>query len=409
MNSHSDRVINFGQVFTRDDVIAQMLKLRRNVGRTLEPSAGAGAFLKYLTDYVAIELDNSVAPEEAKVMDFFDYDDSEKFACVIGNPPYVKYRDILPSTKKLLNGSLFDRRTNLYLYFIEKSIRHLEDGGELIFIVPRDFIKLTSARKLNAWLYSQGTITDFIEMGDSRIFGPFVPNCAIFRFEKGRMDRTMNDGRVFKESHGQLLFLNGNYTVRLGDIFDVRVGAVSGADDVFVHPDGETDFVCSTTIDTKKTRKAFFEVRNSYLEQFKDRLLARKLRKFDDSNWWLWGRKHHVSNARRIYVNAMTRRSEPFFTHECENYDGSILALFPKDPDMDIERAVYLLNTAVDWKDLGFVCDGRFIFHQRSLQNCMLPQAFTELRKLHLTGQPATSKLKVCTGKRVEGSLRRVS
>ena len=41
-------------------------------------------------------------------------------------------------------------------------------------------------------------------------------------------------------SHGQLLFLRGDYTVPLSALFDVKVGAVSGADDVFVHPKGNS-------------------------------------------------------------------------------------------------------------------------------------------------------------------------
>lgn len=384
MSDLPDRVVHLGQVFTRDDVVRKMLALRKTSGRTLEPSAGDGAFSRHLPGCVAIELDSTVAPANAKVMDFFAYPITEKFQCVLGNPPYVRYRDIQPATKQLLDGTRFDRRSNLYLYFIEKCIRHLKPHGELIFIVPRDFIKLTSARRLNAWLYTQGTITDFEETGDSAIFGSYVPNCAIFRFEKGRTDRRMTDGRVFAESHGQLLFLNGDYTVPLSDLFDVKVGAVSGADDIFVHPKGKTEFVCSTTIDTKATRRAHYDVKNKYLEQFKERLLLRRVRKFDESNWWMWGRKHHVSEAPRIYVNMMTRRSKPFFQNKCNNYDGSILALFPKDPDMDLTKALNLLNASVDWEDLGFVCDGRFLFTQGSLQHCLLPKVFNELRQLHL-------------------------
>ena len=38
-----------------------------------------------------------------------------------------------------------------------------------------------------------------------------------------------------------------------------------------------------------------------------------------------------------------------------------------------------LLNDAVDWQELGFVCDGRFLFAQRSLQNCMLPDVFRDV------------------------------
>jgi len=381
-------VETLGQVFTPPSVVKTMLALRRNDGRVLEPSAGDGAFFKNISSCVGIELDSRVAPKGAKVMDFFAYPVREKFETIIGNPPYVRYQDIQPTTKLHLDGTLFDGRSNLYLFFIEKCVRHLTPGGELIFITPRDFIKLTAAKKLNAWLFAQGSITDFIETGDSSIFGPYVPNCAIWRFEKGRMDRRMTDGRIFSESHGQLLFLRGDYTVPLSALFDVKVGAVSGADDVFVHPKGNAEFVCSTTIDTGKARKAYYGIKNKYLTQFKERLLARRVRHFDETNWWMWGRQHYLSDRPRIYVNAKTRRPAPFFLHECKNYDGSILALFPKDPTIDLIRAAHLLNTAVNWEELGFVCDGRFLFSQRSLENCYLPAVFNELRKPHLLKKP---------------------
>jgi len=165
----------------------------------------------------------------------------------------------------LLNGTLFDYRSSLYLFFIEKAVRHLKPGGELIFIVPRDFIKLTAARKLNEFLYNEGTITDFIETGDEKIFTDAVPNCAIFRFERSRFDRTMSDGRIFTLVDGQLMFLSGRYSVPLGDLFQVKVGAVSGADRVFTHPKGNAEFVCSQTIDTGQTRRMFFGVKHPHL------------------------------------------------------------------------------------------------------------------------------------------------
>ncbi len=42
----------------------------------------------------------------------------------------------------------------------------------------------------------------------------------------------------------------------------------------------------------------------------------------------------------------------------------------------ELERLTAMLNE-VDWQELGFVCDGRFIFTQRSLQNCLLPDKFS--------------------------------
>ena len=371
-----------GQVFTPAAVVEQMLALRRRFGRTLDPAAGEGAFSSRIPGCEAIEIDAAIAPPGARVMDFFALPLSEKFDTIIGNPPYVRYQDISLHTRALLDHEMFDRRSNLYLHFIAKAVRHLRPGGELIFIVPREFTKLTAARRLNAFLYEQGDITDFIDLGDARIFGAHTPNCAIFRFERGRFERYLTDGRRFALVDGQLMFLRGEYRVPLAALFDVKVGAVSGADDVFEHPEGNAEFVCSTTIDDGSTRRMIFEIPHPHLLAFKQRLLRRRVRAFDESNWWRWGRLHHISDAPRVYVNCKTRRPRPFFVHDCPNYDGSILALFPRLPGLDVALAADMLNDSVDWAELGFVCDGRYLFTQRTLQNCLLPPVFDKLRQM---------------------------
>lgn len=377
-------VINLGQVFTPPNVVAFMLDLCQNRGRILEPSSGDGAFFTTLTeqgrDCVGIELDPRVAPPGARVMDFFDYPETERFDSIIGNPPYVRYQDIADNTKAKLRSPLFDKRSNLFLFFIEKCVRHLNPGGELVFIVPREFIKLTAAKKLNAWLYEQGSITHFYETGDVRVFGEHTPNCAIFRFEKGRFDRHMADGRKFTEVDGQLMFLRNDHQVRFSDIFTVKVGAVSGADSIYTHPAGNMEFVCSKTIETGETRRMLYGITHPHLEQHKTELLARRVREFDESNWWEWGRKFPLNRLPRIYVNGRTRKPTPFFLHDCLNFDGSILALFPRHTQIsrrDLIECTMMLNHEVDWQQLGFVCDGRFLFTQRSLQTCLLPDKFS--------------------------------
>lgn len=377
-------VAQLGQVFTPPQIVTLMLDLCRNRGRTLEPAAGDGAFLHALRaqgrDCVGIEIDPKVAPDGALVQDFFDYPVTQQFDTIIGNPPYVRFQDIPQSTRERLPMRLFDARSNLFLFFIEKCVRHLKPGGELVFIVPREFIKLTAAKRLNAWLYREGSITDFIETGDRKIFGPYVPNCAIFRFEKGRRDRTLHDGRRCAEVAGQLMFLRQDYTLPLTKLFQVKVGGVSGADDIFTHPEGNLEFVCSRTVDTGETRRMIYGIRHPHLEAHKERLLARRVRRFDESNWWQWGRAHPINDQPRIYVNSKTRRREPFFLHDSPHFDGSILALFPTHTALsrrDLIQAVVMLNREVDWQELGFVCDGRFLFTQRSLQTCLLPATFS--------------------------------
>ncbi len=370
-----------GQVFTPPAIVEAMLALRRNRGRVLEPACGDGAFSSRLPGCVAIELDTLHCPATALNLDFFAYAEKEQFDTIIGNPPYVKARDIQPGTRRHLGSQLLNGHANLYLYFIEKCVRHLRPGGELIFITPRDFLKATGSARLNTWLHDQGTLTDFQELGDARIFDGVVPNCAIWRFEKSNMTRRMRDGRRMALSGGQILLTRGIYSVPLSSVFSVKVGAVSGADEIFAHAGlGNADFVCSKTAQSGELRRMIHLDREgpiAYLEPFKERLLARRVTKFDETNWWKWGRRHHVSDAPRIYVNQKTRNARPFFLNACRNYDGSILALFPHRRDADLSHLADLLNE-VNWAELGFVCDGRFLFAQRSLAQALLPEDFAQ-------------------------------
>lgn len=380
-------VAGLGQVFTPPAIVERMLALRRHQGRTLDPAAGDGAFCSRIAGCCALEIDPRHCPPGARNMDFFSLAESERFATIIGNPPYVKARDILPQTRALLHSRLLDGHANLYLHFIEKAVRHLEPGGELIFITPRDFLKATSAARLNSWLFEQGSITEFEDLGDARIFAGATPNCAIWRFEKGNLTHRLSDGRRMALSGGQLLLTRGIYSVPLKRLFAVKVGAVSGADDIFTHAElGNVDFVCSKTAQTGQTRRMIYLVGEgpiAYLEQFKARLLARRVTAFDERNWWQWGRHHPRTAAPRIYVNGRTRNPRPFFLHPCTDYDGAVLALFPHPhiarrlASADFPRLVERLNE-VDWAELGFVCDGRFLFSQRSLEHALLPEDFAE-------------------------------
>ena len=387
-----------GQVFTPPAIVDCMLTLVRNKGRVLEPACGDGAFFQHFPDALGIEIDPRHAPPGAEVMNFFELAEDELIATIIGNPPYVRYQDISPGTRRLAGSTLLDKRANLYLFFIEKCLRLLEPGGELIFITPRDLLKATSAVPLNHFLYSEGTITDFIDLGDLHLFDDATPNCAIWRFERGNDSRRTRyaalgssdqasalqevrwEERRFIESGGHLMFTRHEYPLCLADIAFVKVGAVSAADDLYASEEfGNRDFVCSTTVSDGKTRRMIWcepgDPPPAALLAHKERLISRRIRPYDEFNWWQWGRGYYQSDLPRVYVNTKTRRTQPFFTHDCLNYDGSVMAIFPADPTIDINLLAKALN-GVDWADLGFVCDGRFLFTQRSLEQTPLPGSF---------------------------------
>lgn len=387
-----------GQVFTPPAVVRTMLALLRNGRRVLEPSCGDGAFSRQLPGCVALELDARHAPPGARIMDFFSLPVSERFDTVIGNPPYVRIQDVAETTRVLLPGGRLDGRANLYLHFIDKCLDHLTESGELIFITPRDFLKATSAVALNRRLCALGSFTEVVELGDARVFDDAVPNCLIWRYEKGRREQTLRfaevgvgqrldaalanlqwEPRRLEESGGHLAFVRDEAgAVQLGKIAAVRVGGVSGADRIFTcDTHGTRDFVCSETVRTGKTRRMIWQEETPHpaLVPHKQALLARRVRPFDDSNWWQWGRGYPQNDLPRVYVNGKTRQPRPFFTHPCTHYDGAVLALFPRAQGVEADDLAAALN-GVDWALVGFRCDGRFLFTQRSLSHALLPAGF---------------------------------
>lgn len=89
------------------------------------------------------------------------------------------------------------------------------------------------------------------------------------------------------------------------------------------------------------------------------------------------GRNYYKSDQNRIYVNGKTRVKNPFFYNDCKAYDGSILAIFPKfDASVEECKQMAELLNQVNWEELGFVCDGRYLFSQRALENSVLPDTF---------------------------------
>jgi adenine-specific DNA-methyltransferase len=383
---------DLGQYFTVSDELQEFVfdKVKHRSCRILEPSFGAGHLLKKFKEYdpdypmACYELDNTITPvitinehQEVIYGDFTKLTISGKFKTIVGNPPYVK-----------------QKTGNLYIKFIELCYELLEDdGGEMIFIVPSDFIKLTSAAGIIDKMTRTGSFTDFLFPNNEKLFEGASIDVLVFRYEKGSSSKTTN-------LNGKSMFCNVNKGIitfgdtELGDgassfdsWFHVYVGLVSGKDEIYRVPIGNIEVLADKDRADRYIFTDTFPTNNSdiddHLLKHKDKLLERRIKKFSESNWFEWGAPRNISSMRKywgrpcIYIRNMTRHKEIAFTGTVQYFGGTLLCLVPKsdadaDADADtINKIVQYLNSPVFQKDYMYA--GRFKIGHKQISTAVIP------------------------------------
>lgn len=126
---------NFDQFYTQDRIAKQCVEIvgkifNLNDYKCLEPSAGAGAFIKYLPDYFACDIE----PASSGIVkcDFLNTDITgylnDKPILTIGNPP-------------------FGKRAKTAIEFINKAFEY---SRVVAFILPIQFLKYSAQKCINS-------------------------------------------------------------------------------------------------------------------------------------------------------------------------------------------------------------------------------------------------------------------
>ena len=355
----------------------------------LEPSFGAGHLLKPFLDMNknypvhGYEIDSSIQPivpwnqhQQLCYGDFIEREIAVKYKTIIGNPPYVK-----------------QSTGNLYLKFIEKCSHLLEEGGELLFIVPSDFLKVTSASKLIEEMTQKGDFTHFWFPHQENLFEGASIDVVVFRYEKhlGKTENPIQTSTIvngeprFVQIRGGIITFSEREIVGipLSDLFHVYVGIVSGKDEVYRSHNGNlgvlTDkdriesFIFAETFPTSN------EEINQHLLSKKNELMGRKIRKFNDKNWFEWGAPRNIGAIKEylgkpcIYVRNITRKKEVAFLDKMQHFGGSLLCLLPKK-DMTVSTMTRIMEyiNGSEFQQ-NYVYANRFKVGQKQLSNAMVP------------------------------------
>tara|TARA_Y100000389_G_scaffold167838_1_gene173219 strand:+ start:827 stop:1972 length:1146 start_codon:yes stop_codon:yes gene_type:complete len=369
-----------GQYFTEDEYLQNTVTgLIFNIpSKILEPSIGRGDLVMRVQERFKnvpvdmYELDNEIVmlegikKEEIVYGDFMIQNIDVKYETIIGNPPYVK-------TKK----------GNLYIDFIDKCYHLLENNGELVFIVPSDFLKLTSAVKIIKEMMLNGTFTHIVHPNKENLFKNASIDIIIFRYCKNKSlpKKTLFNGIVKHLIHtnGMITFSDRSEIEQkiFQDYFKVAVGMVTGKESVYKNEElgnikllnkknVKDDYILVEKFPTEKKEL------NDYLLEHKDTLIGRKIKKFNESNWFEWGAPRNVKLIEEnmgkdcIYISNLTRQSEVAFIDKVQYFGGALLMLLPKE-DIDLKKVVNYLNSESFKKN--FIYSGRFKIGHRQLSN----------------------------------------
>ena len=116
-----------------------------------------------------------------KSFDAMTIDKFEQFDIIVGNPPYLFIRDILPDQRQIIKKMKFKTGQGQYDYFqifIELGIKLLKNQGLLGYIVPDSLLALSNRSIVRKYIYDTSKIKEIYHSGP-QFEDPVVSNIII--------------------------------------------------------------------------------------------------------------------------------------------------------------------------------------------------------------------------------------
>lgn len=378
---------DLGQYFTTHNELKEKVFefILNNPSNILEPSIGQGDLITFIkektptTTFDMYEIDTKIKllgeiqKDNVIYGDFMKQTITKTYKTIVGNPPYVRTK----------NG-------NLYIDFTEKCYNLLDNNGELIFIVPSDFLKLTSASKLLNTMMTNGSFTHIYHPHNEKLFENASIDVIVFRYCKNiSIEKKVlyNDKKLYiTNSNGLITFgeKENNNGVLFQDYFDIYVGLVSGKEDVYKNEElgnievlnGEDKIDKYIYIEKYPCEN---EEINKHLSLHKTELIERGIRKFNENNWFEWGAPRNITTINAnlgkecIYIYNLTRKTNVSFVGKVNYFGGGLIMLKPKKT-CNLNNIVSFINSNT-FKD-NFMFSGRFKIGHRQICNSYIPNEY---------------------------------
>ncbi|MFX1285976.1 MAG: Eco57I restriction-modification methylase domain-containing protein [Promethearchaeota archaeon] len=116
----------------------------------------------------------------------FDMSEILGFDVIIGNPPYIGYRYIDKTTKRILRhlySRIYTGLNDYYYYFIWRAKQLLAPDGSCVLIVPRYFLEARYAQKLRSELFGYGYVDVIVDFREFKIFPKGINSLVLYMTE----------------------------------------------------------------------------------------------------------------------------------------------------------------------------------------------------------------------------------
>ena len=168
------------------------------------------------------------------------------------------------------------------------------------------------------------------------------------------------------------------------DYFDIYVGLVSGKEKVYKNKElGNIEVLNGEN----KTDKYIYieefpcnnQKINKYLMLYKNDLISRKIKSFNEKNWFEWGAPRNIKSIKKnlgkecIYIHNLTRKQKVAFKGKVNYFGGGLIILIPKQK-INLDNIISYLNSD-DFKD-NFKFSGRFKIGHRQISNSYIPKEY---------------------------------
>lgn len=181
--------------------------------------------------------------------DFLEEYESDVFDYVVGNPPYIAYKDLPSEVQKYVKEHFATCKKGKFDYcyaFIEKSYKMLAEGGCLIYLIPSNIFKNVFGEEIRKLILCDLELV--VEFPNERVFENALVSPSIIKLRKGINVPSLNYSEKFEKAKdidknqlSERWFFDlpeNRQGRRIGDYYQVSHAVATLHNDAFVLKDG---------------------------------------------------------------------------------------------------------------------------------------------------------------------------